>query len=68
MAEKYARLIGVNFGNKIYDGAYWNTDTNLKQYCFLNYDKDMRVLESQEMMTWKEFKAFIEQFDISQYK
>jgi hypothetical protein len=66
--ETYSRLIGYNFGtnsegyDRIYNGGYWDPDTNKKQYEFLYYDKD-GTLKSSLIVDYKGFREIIDQYD-----
>lgn len=66
--ETYSKLIGYNFGSdtegndRIYNGAYWDPDTNKKQYEFLYYNKSGKLV-SQYLTDYKGFKEIINQYD-----
>lgn len=63
--ETYSRLIGYNFGSdnegndRIYNGAYWEPDTNKKQYEFLYFDKSGK-LTGQYLTDYKGFREIID--------
>jgi hypothetical protein len=66
--ETYSRIIGYNFGTDeqgndcIYDGAYWDTDTNKKQYSFIYYNKSGEPV-GQYLTDYKGFRKIIDCYD-----
>ncbi len=65
--ETYARLIGYKFGcdkdgnDRIYNGAYWDPDTNKKQYEFLYYDGTGEIV-GQYLTDYKGFREIIDRY------
>ena len=71
--ETYSWLIGYNFGTDrdgndcIYDGGYWDTETNKKQYCFLYYDKGGKCVGNY-ITDYKGFREIIDCYDYPKRK
>lgn len=62
--EKYSRLIGYNFGEYIYDGAYWNTETGKKEYAFSTYKNGLNQDATSMYITdYKGFRELIDQYN-----
>lgn len=63
--ETYSWLIGYNLGEdnkgnaRIYNGGYWDPDTNKKQYEFLYYDKSGKLVSSL-IVDYKGFREIID--------
>lgn len=61
--ETYGYLIGYDFGEDgIYDGGYWDEDTNQKQYAFILPDKSIYITD------YKGFREVIDKYDIPKRK
>lgn len=67
--ETYSRLIGYNFGcddqgnARIYNGGYWDPDTNKKQYEFLYYNEYEQRYVGSLIVDYKGFREIIDQYD-----
>lgn len=67
--ETYSRLIGYNFGTdeegntRIYNGAYWDTETNKKQYEFLYYSEKEGRYVAQYLTDYKGFREIIDAYN-----
>lgn len=59
--SNYQWLIGVELGGLNYDGCAVD-EKGLHQYCFI--DKNNQL----QFMYHKQFKAYISQYDLSQYR
>lgn len=70
--ETYKWLIGYNLGtdsdgnDRIYNGAYWDPDTNKKQYEFLYYDKIGKVV-GQYLTNYKGFREIIDAYALPKH-
>ena len=61
--ETYSYLIGYDFGNEgIFEGGYWDEDSNRKQYAFLLPDKTTYITD------YKGFREVIDKYDIPKHK
>lgn len=66
--ETYKNLIGYNFGtdddgnDRIYNGGFWDPDTNKKQYEFLYFDRSGRCV-GQYLTDYKGFREIIDCYD-----
>ena len=57
--ETYSYLIGYDFGEDgIYEGGYWDNDTNEKQYAFTLQDGTTFITD------YKGFREIIDKYDI----
>ena len=67
--ETYSRLIGYEFGttddgrSRIFNGGYWDPDTNKKQYEFLLYEPKTGEYRGNMILDYKGFREIIDQFD-----
>ena len=67
--ETYSRIIGYNFGRDetgqydcIFDGGFWDPDTNKKQYAFGYYDASGNLVGTY-ITDYKGFREIIDQYD-----
>lgn len=61
--EHYSRLIGYEFGEYIYNGAYW-TEEGQKQYEFLKYENGKNGPPTEQYLTdYKGFREVIDKYD-----
>lgn len=62
--EKYSRLVGYNFGDYIFEGAYWDTETGKRQYKFSKHENGFNEDATTIFVTeYKGFRQLIDQYD-----
>lgn len=70
--ETYSYLIGYNMGtddkgnDRIYNGGYWDPDTNKKQYEFIYCNRSGEII-GQYLTDYKGFREIIDRYALPKH-